>query len=61
MSIHILYFMLSEYFKFLHMENYILEHYNEYKVNKCIKLVEYNIGETEKKLTIPYYLAFLLQ
>ena len=41
--------------------NYILEHYNEYKVNKCIKLGEYNIGETEKKLTIPYYLAFLLQ
>ena len=41
--------------------NYILEHYNEYKVNKCIMLGEYNIGETEKKLTIPYYLAFLLQ
>ena len=38
----------------------ILENYDKYKVKKCIKLGEYNIGEIDNILTIPYYLAFLL-
>ena len=38
----------------------ILENYDKYKVKKCIKLGEYNIGEINNTLTIPYYLAFLL-
>lgn len=41
--------------------NNILNNYNEYKVKKCIKLGEYNIGENNSKLTIPYYLVFMLQ
>lgn len=41
--------------------NNILNNYSEYKVKKCIKLGEYNIGETDFKLTIPYYLVFMLQ
>lgn len=41
--------------------NNILNNYNEYKVKKCIKLGEYNIGESDSKLTIPYYLVFMLQ
>lgn len=41
--------------------NTILDNYDNYKVNKCIKLGEYNIGEVGSKLTIPYYLVFLLQ
>lgn len=40
--------------------NNILNNYSEYKVKKCIKLGEYNIGETDFKLTIPYYLVFML-
>lgn len=40
--------------------NTVLENYSTYKVNKCIKLGEYNIGENGKKLTLPYYLIFLL-
>ena len=39
----------------------ILENYANYKVSKCIKLGEYNIGEANGIVTIPYYLAFLLQ
>lgn len=38
----------------------ILENHDKYKVKKCIKLGEYNIGEINNTLTIPYYLAFLL-
>ncbi len=41
--------------------NTILSNYSLYKVKKCIKIGEYNIGETEDKLTIPYYLVFLLK
>lgn len=41
--------------------NNILNNYSEYKVKKCIKFGEYNIGETDFKLTIPYYLVFMLQ
>ena len=40
--------------------NTILDNYDNYKVNKCIKLGEYNIGEVDNKLTMPYYLMFLL-
>ncbi len=40
--------------------NTILDNYDNYKVNKCIKLGEYNIGEVDNKLTMPYYLVFLL-
>ena len=40
--------------------DYILNHYEEYNVNNLIKLGEYNIGYIDKKLTLPYYLAFLL-
>ena len=40
--------------------NYILNNYDYYHVKNCIKLGEYNIGFSNGKLTIPYYLAFLL-
>ena len=39
----------------------VLNNYSAYKVKKCIKFGEYNIGESENKLTLPYYLAFLLE
>lgn len=39
----------------------ILNNYSTYNVKKCIKLGEYNIGESENIITIPYYLAFLLK
>lgn len=39
----------------------ILKNYDKYHVQKCIKLGEYNIGENEDILTLPYYLAFLLK
>ena len=39
----------------------VLNNYSTYKVKKCIKFGEYNIGESENKLTLPYYLAFLLE
>ncbi len=39
----------------------ILNNYDKYKVNHLIKLGEYNIGVSDNKLTIPYYLAFLLK
>lgn len=32
----------------------------QYDVNICYKLSENNIGITENKTTIPYYIAFLL-
>ena len=38
----------------------ILDNYDKYKVKKCIKFGEYNIGEIDNILTLPYYLAFLL-
>ena len=41
--------------------DYILNHYDEYNVKSLVKLGEYNIGYTDNKLTIPYYLAFLLK
>ena len=39
----------------------ILDNYEKYKVKRCIKLGKYNIGQNDKILTIPYYLAFLLE
>ena len=38
----------------------ILNNFEKYKVSKCIKLGDYNIGEIGNILTIPYYLTFLL-
>ena len=38
----------------------ILNDYKKYKVKSCIKLGEYNIGQADKIITMPYYLAFLL-
>lgn len=40
--------------------NVILNNFDIYKISKCIKIGEYNIGEVDNKITIPYYLAFLL-
>ena len=40
--------------------NTILKNKEQYHVNHCIKLSENNIGMVGEKLTIPYYLAFLL-
>lgn len=39
----------------------ILNNYDKYKVKKCIKFGEYNIGEQNQILTLPYYMAHLLQ
>lgn len=39
----------------------ILDNYEKYKVKRCIKLGKYNIGQNDEILTIPYYLAFLLE
>ncbi|MCI1245627.1 MAG: ATP-binding protein [Bacilli bacterium] len=38
----------------------VLSHPDKYHVDSCIKLGEYNIGHGGTKLTIPYYMAFLL-
>lgn len=40
--------------------NYILNNYNIYFVEKCIKISQNNIGYIDNKLSIPYYLVFLL-
>ena len=32
----------------------------QYDVNTCYKLSENNVGVVENKITIPYYMAFLL-
>lgn len=39
----------------------ILKHPEKYHVTQAIKLGDYNIGRTEQVLTLPLYLAFLLQ
>lgn len=39
----------------------ILQHPEKYHVNSAIKLGDYNIGRSEKILTIPLYMAFLLR
>lgn len=38
----------------------ILSHPEKYHVDGVIKLGQYNIGKTDKILTIPLYLGFLL-
>ena len=38
----------------------ILKNYNTYNVKNCIKFGEYNIGNTDGILTLPYYLVFML-
>jgi len=38
----------------------ILKHPEKYHVNRCIKLGDYNVGETDKVLTLPTYMCFLL-
>lgn len=40
--------------------NTVLKNKDQYGVNLCIKLSENNIGRKGEKMTIPYYLAFLL-
>ena len=40
--------------------NTILKNKEQYHVNLCIKLSDNNIGQEGEKITIPYYLAFLL-
>ena len=39
----------------------VLDNYDTYKVKKCIKFGEYNMGESGTILTLPYYLVFLLK
>lgn len=41
--------------------NTILKNKNQYGVNLCVKLSENNIGVEGEKLTLPYYMAFLLK
>ena len=38
----------------------ILNHPEKYHVDQCIKLGDYNVGSTEKVLTLPLYMGFLL-
>ena len=40
--------------------DHILSNQDVYGVDLCIKLGEYNVGLNNNKLTIPYYMAFLL-
>ena len=41
--------------------NTILKNKSQYGVNRCIKLSENNVGEEKEKLTIPYYMVYLLR
>ena len=41
--------------------NTILKNKRQYDVNKCIKLSANNVGMDGEKLTIPYYMAYLLK
>ena len=38
----------------------ILNHPEKYHVNQCIKLGDYNVGRQGQFLTLPLYMAFLL-
>lgn len=40
--------------------NTILKNKEQYGVERCIKLSENNIGAEGQKVTLPYYMAFLL-
>lgn len=39
----------------------ILRHPEKYHVNSAIKLGDYNVGRSDQILTLPLYMAFLLQ
>ncbi len=39
----------------------ILHHPEKYHVTSAIKLGDYNIGKSDQILTLPLYMAFLLQ
>ncbi|MBO5130221.1 MAG: hypothetical protein J6B95_07750 [Oscillospiraceae bacterium] len=39
---------------------YILRHPGKYRVYHAIKLGDYNVGRNEQLLTLPLYMAFLL-
>ena len=39
----------------------VLNHPEKYHVGGAIKLGDYNVGRTEKILTLPFYMAFLLE
>ena len=41
--------------------NTVLKNKEQYGVNKCIKLSANNVGQEGAKLTIPYYMVFLLK
>ena len=41
--------------------NTVLRNKEHYHAEKCIKLSENNVGVTGNKITIPYYMAFLLR
>lgn len=38
----------------------ILKNYDVYHMDSAIKLGDYNVGRSDNLLTIPFYLAFLL-
>lgn len=40
--------------------NTVLSNYEKYHVKKCIKFGNYNIGVSNNKLVLPYYLMFML-
>ena len=39
----------------------ILKNKSQYGVDRCVKLSENNVGEESEKLTIPYYMVYLLK
>lgn len=41
--------------------NTILKNKSQYGVNKCVKLSENNVGQEAEKMTIPYYMVYLLR
>ncbi|MBP5494681.1 MAG: DUF4143 domain-containing protein, partial [Lachnospiraceae bacterium] len=41
--------------------NTVLKNKEQYGVNRCIKLSANNVGREGAKLTVPYYMVFLLK
>jgi len=41
--------------------NTVLKNKDRYGVNRCIKLSSNNVGQVGEKLTLPYYMVFLLK
>lgn len=39
----------------------ILDNYDRYHVNSCIKMGDYNVGRDGNILTLPLYMTFLLK